>query len=192
MGLPPRSWHNYQIFNIKAKRWFTKDGEGHRPCAVFQCVCWAITRKGILTLVASVSPSKATALSVPSREHCEVEEPDLKSLQFSVLHLILSFAIKIIDLIFFCLFPLSKLHLRGKITSNFKTTTIWHSLDPPSASHLHEILLWGKPPETQIFRCLWTHFKRLDCPLSYSMAQHHASRAWGSTSELSILKCHSG
>lgn len=37
---------------------------------------------GILTLVASVNPSKATALSVPSREHCEVEEPDLKGLQF--------------------------------------------------------------------------------------------------------------
>lgn len=37
---------------------------------------------GILTLVVSVSPSKATALSVPSREHCEVEEPDLKCLRF--------------------------------------------------------------------------------------------------------------
>lgn len=36
---------------------------------------------GILTLVVSVSPSKATALSAPSRKHCEVE-PDLKSLHF--------------------------------------------------------------------------------------------------------------
>lgn len=37
---------------------------------------------GIFTLVASISPSKATALSAPTREHWEVEESDLKSLHF--------------------------------------------------------------------------------------------------------------
>lgn len=71
--------------------------------------------------------------------NCEIGGSDLKWRQVPVVCLILSFASNIAAPNFFCLLPLSKFHLRGKITSNFKTMRIWNSLDclPDSSLFIH-------------------------------------------------------
>lgn len=88
-------------FKIKAKCWLMNDGEGIQALCCFPvyrqvstkigfkndsvsqgCILKLVPQGCILKLANSFSPSKATAISGPSQDHCESGQSDFRALQF--------------------------------------------------------------------------------------------------------------